>query len=98
LQNKPIQVQKEADREAQKLEQLQDMHGNLCNKYMESMEILNMFEGKIDKLNSELGELVREETKLTTQKKNYIHDTEKLMTQMESLLTREHIMLDRVRK
>lgn len=34
LANKPVHIAKEADREAQKLEQLQDTHDNLCDRYM----------------------------------------------------------------
>jgi len=96
LQNKPIHVQKEADREAQKLEQLQDMHDNLCNKHMEGLDSYRTFQSKIDKYNLDLNNLIRDEGKLSVQKKNCIRETERLMAQMEALLTREQIMLDRV--
>lgn len=96
LQNKPIQIQKEADRESQKLEQLQDMYQNLCQKQLDGMDNFRTYQGKIDRLTYDLNSLIREKAKLTLQKKNSLREIERLMTQMEALMTREQIMLDKV--
>jgi len=60
------------------------------------MDNYGIFQATIDNMHSELGVLTREEARLIAHKKNCIKETEKLMAQMENLLTREHIMLDRV--
>lgn len=96
LQTKPILIQKQADRVGSKLEQLQDMYQNICQKQLDNMDNFRSFSGKIGKLENELNSLIRDEAKMAQQKKNAVRDVERFMGQMESLITREQIMIDKV--
>lgn len=95
LANKPIHIAKEADREAQKLEQLQDTHDNLCTRFMDSMEVFRANQAKVDVLQEELTSLTKMEIKLNQQKKMAMKDYDALVSQMDNLMSREHVMLDR---
>jgi predicted nuclease with TOPRIM domain len=88
-------IQKEADRVAARLEQLQDSYQHLIREQLDSMESFRAFSGRTDKLEHDLNSLMREEAKLAQQKKSAIRDVERLMTQMEALITREQIMIDK---
>ncbi|CAL8144168.1 unnamed protein product [Orchesella dallaii] len=95
LANKPVHIAKEADREAQKLEQYQDTHDNLCMRYMDGMEVYRTNQVKVDILTTELNNLNKMEAKLVQQKKTASRDYDLLFNQMDSLMSREHIMLER---
>lgn len=67
----------------------------ICQKQLDNMDSFRSFTGKIDKLDHDFNALLREEVKLANQKKNSVREIERLMTQMEALITREQIMLDK---
>lgn len=95
LANKPVHIAKEADREAQKLEQFQDTHDNICTRLMDTMEVYRKAQAKVDIVSAELTSLSKMEIKLGQQKKAAIKDYDTLYAQLDNMMNKEHIMLDR---
>ena len=94
--NKPVHLAKEADRDANKLEQLNDEYETLCTKYLEEMETLRAYQSKLDVLLGELHQLIKEEGRMAQIRKHSLHETETLVTQMETLVAREQQLVERV--
>lgn len=60
------------------------------------MEVFRNDQSKVDTLTGELTALTKLELKLIQQKKTANKDYDGLLAQMDSLMGREHLMLDRV--
>lgn len=96
LSSKPLQLAKEADREAMKLEKLMYQHDQVRAEYLEEMGTLRSYQIQIDKLSAELNELIRDEGKMQQQRKNSMSETESMLMNMETLLAKEQVLLEKV--
>ena len=94
--NRPLHMAREADKEAHRHEQLQDLVDTLNVNLVDGWEAAKELQAEVDVITAELNVLIREETRMQSHRKLSLHETEALQANLDSLSGREQSLLDRV--
>lgn len=94
--NRPVHMAREADKEAHRLEQLQDLIDSLNTSLVDGWEAARELQAQVDIKTAELNLLIREEGKMQQHRKLSLHETETLIAELEAMGRREQSLLDRV--
>jgi len=84
------------DREAYKLEQLQDKLEELEGRWMSEMTKFRAYQRRIDHKNSEYATLLKEEARMTAGAKQIQDDTERVLVDIEFLEKKEQMLINKV--